>query len=335
VENAKRDFASRKDRVMPLDPRLAGAAAAQHGLFTTAQALAAGYSEHEIKDLLRGKQWSRLRRGIYVETTALPLDEQTRHVLMARAALHRLRPPAHASHVTAAAAHRLVLLEPDLSVLHITRPGTSTSRVEADVHHHAGNTPPGHLIVVDGLAVTDIARTIVDYARESTFEQGIVTAEAALWAKQTSSEEIRSALLECRDWPGARNAGRVVSFASSLSQSPGESISRICFAEHGVPEPRQQVAFHDGAGLIGLADFYWEEQATVAEFDGRLKYEGENADMMTLYAEKRREDRLRALGLEIVRFGWYEARYQGAALARRLEAAFGRGSRSMRRKALA
>jgi very-short-patch-repair endonuclease len=85
------------------------------------------------------------------------------------------------------------------------------------------------------------------------------------------------------------------------------------------------VKVYDRNGQIGVVDFLWEEQATVGEFDGRLKYMGQpNADV--LYAEKRREDRLRALGLEVVRFGYHAVRGGRAELHRAVLDAFARAA---------
>jgi hypothetical protein len=309
-----------------MNPTLAGLAAQQHGMFTTAQALAAGYDQREVARLLRIGRWVRLRRGIYLMADQFPADLAQRHVMMARAVLFRVVPPACASHATAAAVHDLVLLEPDWSVISITRPALASSRVEAGVHHHVGLIPPQHLAMVDGLPVSDVAWTLVDLAREVTFEQGVVAAEAAIWAGRTTKADLQTVLFGCRDWPGARNAGHVVSFASGGSESPGESISRIAFERHGLPAPQQQVEMYDQAGLIGRVDFYWPEHATIGEFDGRVKYEGEAAKIDTLYAEKHREDRLRDLGLQVVRFGWADARFQSADLARRVRIAFARSA---------
>jgi very-short-patch-repair endonuclease len=311
-------------QLMQLDPRLAGVAATQWGLFTTAQAIAAGYSELEIKRHLRAEVWTRLRRGIYIETCLLPAGEAERHVVMTRAVLLRVGGGAFASHVTAAAVHGLVLLEPDLSLVHITVPGLKSSRTEAGVHYHAAVVPPGRVQNVLGVPVTDIAWTIVDMARESTFEQGVVTAEGALWRAQTTSDSLRFVLLHCLDWAGARNAGRVVSFASNGSESPGESLGRIAFEQHGLPAPQQQMRIHDRRGFIARVDYLWLLFRTIGEFDGRSKYEGD-ATSETLYAEKRREDRLRDAGFEVVRFGWSDVRSQSAALAARVRAAFARG----------
>jgi hypothetical protein len=310
-----------------MDVRLAGIAAGQHGLFTTSQALAAAYDAAEIARLLRTGQWTRLRRGIYIETRLQPSDPVHIHAVAARAVLFRVGASASASHVTAAAVHNLAMLEPDLSLVNITRPTLASSRIEAGVHHHIGHIPVSHLISVDGIAVTDVAWSVLDLSRAASFEQGVVTAEAALWTGRTSIVALQDALDDCRDWPGSKNAGRVISFASTGSESPGESLARIAFERQGLPAPEQQVEIRDRAGLIGIADFVWGAHGVIGEFDGRIKYQGQLVEPNTLYAEKRREDRMRELGFEFVRFGWSEVRYQEDALGRRVRSAFARASR--------
>lgn len=309
---------------VPLDPRLAAVAASQHGLFTVAQALSAGYSEREIKLHSRYGDWSRLRRGVYIERQLLPIDDISLHVLNARAALFRVTDGAVASHVTAAAIHGFALLEPDLSTVHITRIGLGSSRTEAGVHHHAVRVPPGKTLNLDDIAVTDAAWTVVDAARESSVEQGLVLAESALWREDTTPAILRDVLFTCRDWPGSRTAGRVVSFASTGSESPGESLARLAFERLGLPQPRQQATVRDARGLIGHVDFLWDEFGTIGEFDGRLKYE--IAPPAVLYAEKLREDRLREAGFEVVRFGWKDVRGGVEELGRRVRAAFARSA---------
>ena len=56
---------------------------------------------------------------------------------------------------------------------------------------------------------------------------GLVAAESALQLGLTSRAELREVLEHCVDWPGARDASRVVSFASALSESAGESLARL------------------------------------------------------------------------------------------------------------
>lgn len=97
--------------------------------------------------------------------------------------------------------------------------------------------------------------------------------------------------------------------ADGLAANPGESLSRglmLGFPE--VPEPRLQHGFVDAAGdLIGFADFDWDGRV-VGEFDGRHKYQkylrpGESVEDAVI-REKYREDRLRALGIHVMRWTW-------------------------------
>ena len=89
----------------------------------------------------------------------------------------------------------------------------------------------------------------------------------------------------------------------------GESRSRVAIRAAGLPEPVLQwrVAAPDGE-LIGMTDFGWPAARTVGEFDGRVKYgrlvrPGQDPGDV-VYAEKLREDRLRAQGLAVVRWTW-------------------------------
>ena len=80
----------------------------------------------------------------------------------------------------------------------------------------------------------------------------------------------------------------------------------------GCPQPHLQIPFSDSDGLIGVVDFFWPELGIVGEADGDVKYldpsfrGGRSADQVVL-DEKIREDRLRALGLKVVRWRWRTA----------------------------
>ncbi len=311
-----------------LPPPLAAQAAAQGGPFTTAQALAAGFDEREILRRRKTGTWTRLRRGVYVETALVSDDEVLHHLLHFRAALLCLQAPVTASHITSAALHRVALLDPDFSLVHITREGSGSARIEAGIQHHDAALPASQLTKVDGLVTTSAARTVLDLARELPFDAGLIAAESALNKRLTTKSELRELLEYCLDWPGARTAGRVVAFASPYSESPGESMGRIAFDELGVPPPSQQVLIFDACGFVARSDFCWEEHRTVGEQDGRLKYVGENATADVLYREKLREDRLRAAGLEVFRFGWQESYRRSPSLRSKAFAAFDRAARS-------
>lgn len=313
---------------MSLPPRLAAVAAAQGGPFTTAQAFAAGYDERAIYRLIRSGRWVRLRRGVYAERLVVPHDDEGRHLLQLRAVLLCLKNPVVASHVTSATLHQIAMLDPDYSLVHVTRDCAGSSRTEAGVYHHDAGLPGGQLTKVDSLLATTAARTVLDLARGERFEAGLIAAESALNKKLTTLAELREILAYCVDWPGARDASRVVSFASPYSESPGESVARIAFDVLGLPPPAQQVEIYDELGFIARSDFLWKGHRTVAEFDGRGKYVGDDIDPEVLYKEKRREVRLRAAGIEVFRIDWAESIGRSKSIRRKALAAFERAARS-------
>jgi hypothetical protein len=312
---------------MGLPPKLAALAASQGGPFTTAQAIAAGFDVREIQRFVQRRQWVRLRRGVYVEAVLLPDDEAARHILDLRAVLLRLRPEVAASHITSAALSRAALLEPDFSLVNVTRDLPGSSRTEAGVRHHDASLPSGQLTKIDGILTTSAARMAVDLARELPYEAALIATESALNKGLATLAELREVLSYCADWIGARNAGRVVSFASPFSESPGETLTRIAFDVLGLPQPEQQVLVFDDAGFIARVDFYVEEHHTIGEFDGAVKYAGEDGKQVVI-DEKRREDRLRQAGAQVFRVGWAESFNKSPSIRRKALAAFERAHHS-------
>lgn len=161
---------------------------------------------------------------------------------------------------------------------------------------------------MNGIRTTSLARTIVDLGRSLPFEQAVVAGDAAL-RRGLADEQLRLSLDRSARRPGMANARRVASFIDPLSESPGESMSRVTLHVAGVPAPTLQYEVCDTFGrLVGRADFCWEEHRTLGEFDGRIKYgrllkPGERLEDV-LFREKLREDALRDLGWQVVRWIW-------------------------------
>jgi hypothetical protein len=77
----------------------------------------------------------------------------------------------------------------------------------------------------------------------------------------------------------------------------------------GCPMPELQVSFRDHLGDIGNTDFYWREYRLAGEADGDSKYldpelRGGRTASEVVLAEKRREDRIRALDEGMTRWPW-------------------------------
>jgi hypothetical protein len=179
-----------------------------------------------------------------------------------------------------------------------------------------------------GVLVTAPARTICDLARNGSFEQAVVSADAALRAG-FPRQLLVDAGKRCASWPGGRAAIRVVEFADERTETPLESLNRIAYAEQGLPAPLTQVSVFDPDGrFVARVDFLFEQQRTVGEADGLVKYRtgieqiDRRSEENALVLEKGRETRLRACGLEVIRNGWDEAYRDHATLAARVRQHF-------------
>ncbi|MHA7175484.1 hypothetical protein ACX80D_02415 [Arthrobacter sp. Sr24] len=104
---------------------------------------------------------------------------------------------------------------------------------------------------------------------------------------------------------------KVIEFASALSGSAGESLSRVKMFRLGFPTPILQEPFELRDGKTAKADFWFKEKRIVGEIDGLGKYLKANwsgglslADR--IIAEKRRENQIRAQGVGFARWDWKE-----------------------------
>lgn len=319
-----------------LSPELLARSATQRGVFTAEQARGAGHSQNDLQRLRAHRHIVSVRRGVYalrVEYEGATPTEQ--HGMQVAALSLVLVPPAVLSHQTAAAELDLELLEPDWSLLHVTRSGAAGTRVEARVKHHAAEMPAAHVVRRENeLDVTTLARTAVDVARETDrFECALAAFDSALRA-QVPRQELFDTTMRARNWPGARMACAALQRSDGRAANPGESWSRAVLVGHGVPPDDLQVAVHDEDGLVGYADFGWD--GVLGEMDGKGKYgigvdtDREEAGRI-LWREKRREDRLRAQGYEVVRWTYadhYRPQVIAAAVARALARVVERRRRS-------
>lgn len=282
--------------------------------------LAGGWTRGEVQRGRRRGDLEGVRRGVYLPpgVRARTTDPVGAHVLGAHAAAPEVADDVVFSHVTAAALLGLPIWRIPLNRLHLTRDRPGGGRLRPGSHVHAMAVPPGDAVRIDGLRVTSPARTVVDLARTERFEQALVVADAALHqdllrrsARESgpgaaSEAELAAALARATGRRGCPAARRVVAWADGRSESVGESRSRVAIARSRLPTPTLQWS---PAGMPDVrTDFAWPEQGVVGEFDGRVKYgrllrPGQDPAEV-LWEEKRREDRLRATGLTVVRWVW-------------------------------
>lgn len=307
-------------------PALAKIAQEQHGVFRRSQALANGYDDVTIERFRRQGVWVPVRHGVY--TTAerharAMADPRLAHLLEAAARRLVIAGDTVLSHETAAVFHGLALLDPIAGEPRLTRHRPDgAGRMTA---HDLYVAPVPLRDRQAGQPVTTAARTVADCARALPRPAALVTVESALHLGLDRDEVLR-VLAACSGWPGSAVARELVGFASCWSESVLESLARLWFLDNDLPLPEPQLVVRDAGGrFVARVDFAWPAYRTVCELDGQLKY----ADRQVLWQEKRREDAVRDLGLEVVRGYWSDGADGGRALAARLRRAFVRGARAV------
>jgi very-short-patch-repair endonuclease len=192
-----------------------------------------------------------------------------------------------------------------LAEVQVTRRDALTGRVRAGVRFHVGRLSDSSVTVVDGVVATRPARALVELACVTTYETAVVAMDAALRQRLVSQADLCDALEIVNCWPGSGTAQAAVAFADGRSESVGESRLRVLMDNQGLPEPALQTRFGTSVDhVVARVDFYLREHGVVVEFDGLVKYR--DTAVNTVLAEKAREDRLRELGLIVVRVTWDE-----------------------------
>jgi very-short-patch-repair endonuclease len=281
--------------------------ARDHGGCLTAERVRSfGLTEGEVRTLVRRGLLVRVRRGVLaipgepLEVVGAQTPDQQRAVVASLLA----HGDSVASHESAARAWGLPLLgQAARTGTTVTRPGelARTPAGASDDRVLTSELPPGHVVRLrPWLPMTSPARTVADLARTRGPEDGLVAADAALATGLLSREQYSGVLEDCAQFPGIGRALTVAGEMSGLAESPLESLSRHRLRGFSLPEPELQVEVRRPDGtLVARVDFLFGGRV-VGEADGRGKYRSA-AD---LWAEKRREDELRALGYAVVRWSW-------------------------------
>lgn len=298
------------------------------GVFTVAEAMAAGYTRAQIRHRVATGAWQGLRRGVLVEDEVARrarADPRSHHRLLTAAAL-AAHAGAWASHESAAVSHGLEFLrQPDLDLVRLTRParGLTQVRREAGSEIHSCGLPPEHRN--DAKRATTPARTVVDLARRLPLLDAVVVADSAMRRRGVRNADLARVLESCRGWPGSVQAGAVLGLADPLAESVLESLSRVELVGHGLP-PETQCWLVGPDGRALRVDFLWWPERTVGEADGLGKYVkyGPRPTMDPLKVEKIRQEVLEDWGLEVVRWGMREMRRDSAGVADRVRRGFAR-----------
>jgi hypothetical protein len=272
-------------------------------ILTRAQAHRDGTSDAQLQRAVRRGELHRIAAGIYMRADHFrELDARARHRCAVMVATESCGPGAIVSHASAAVMHGLDCGGLRLDTVHKTRNRCSGGRKSQTLHLHPAVVPAEEVVLIDGVATTSLARTFVDLARTTPFETAVVIGDCAL-RRGMRRENVDASLDHARGRLGMSRARVAATFIEPGAESPGESISRVRMRDDGWPMPTLQHEIRHGGRFIGRVDFFWKEHGVVGEFDGMVKYRGDNTGR-AVEREKLREDAIRDAGFEVFRWVW-------------------------------
>lgn len=258
---------------------------------------------------------ARVACGAYASTRHLTAEQL--HEVRTRAVLERLRNVA-ASHVSAAVVRDLPVPNGELALVHVTPTTERLGRPKSGRYHrmHSRPIPEERLGFAKGIPVTDDLLTVTDCARLLDQDWGVVVVDAALHRGSITPEDLAQAVAELRGVAGVARARRLPYLVSSLSESPGESLTRLRIRRMGLDADEQVWIGGDRVDFV-------IDDCLVVEFDGRGKYAMNGDPERAYWNEKARNDRLSEGGYEVLHITWAEL-WDEPALALRIMGALAR-----------
>jgi very-short-patch-repair endonuclease len=266
------------------DAAIARIAARQHGVVTSRQLLIAGVSRSAISDRLSAGRLHRVHRGVYA--VGHPnIGNEGRWM----AAVLACGKGAVVSHASAAELWTMLPLREaeareDLPVTHVTLSGEGKSRVGIRVHR-SSTLSPAQCTRRDAIPVTKPARTLDDLRRVLPGQQF-------------------AAVLRQAEFLGLPIGNR---FAPDHTRSELEGRFLALLRRHRLPQPEANVRV---GGFV--VDFLWRTEQLIAELDGWQAHRTRSA----FETDRARDNRLRVLGFNVVRFTWRRVADEPAAVAR-------------------
>lgn len=270
------------------DRALAKLATAQHGVVAARQLRLLGYSSSAIGRRAESGRLLRIHRGVYaVGHARLSLRGRWMAAVLAAG------PGALLSHRAAAALWEL--RPPPSGAIDVVVPGRRRRRARGIRCHSARTIDDADRASVDGIPVTAIERTMLDYAE-------VASAQRLRFAFETAErlERVDGSKLDALR---ARSRGRhgLKPLAAALDALRGpapwtQSELELRFLElvraASLPEPQTNVVI---AGVT--VDFYWPAGGLVVEVDG-FRFHRTRA---SFESDRRRDARLQIVGCRVIR----------------------------------
>jgi hypothetical protein len=187
---------------------------------------------------------------------------------------------------------------------------------------HSDTMLPGETVCVNGMAVTNAARTAFDLGRRLPVTAAVQRVDALMNATGLQAADVEKVI---SGHPGVRGLSalrRVLPLVDAGAQSPYETLTRLILLRAGLPTPATQVPVADEYGfVVAYVDMGWPELRVAVEYDGAQHWTD---------ARQRRRDIERLADLEAL--GWVVIRVSSdmvrtpAAIVAKVRAALERRS---------
>lgn len=278
-----------------IDRELAAIARSRHGLITADDIRRIGLTRRQLRRRLENGSMVRISESVLAVSGA-PVTWAQR----ATAALHAV-PNSVLSHDSAARLHPLEGIGSSEGV-------TITAGLEA-YHQLSGVTvrrtrllPSEHVVLIGGLPVTSVARTLVDLGADLQDARLTHVVERALAARQVGWDDLVDIVrsMSARGRPGVGRVRRVLTRIEG--QPPTESHLERMYLDvlrrRRIPLPEMQVRAPWSDREPGRVDAMYRSTRSIVELDGRTWHSRNQA-----FENDRRRDQLATMnGFRTVRF---------------------------------
>ncbi len=179
------------------------------------------------------------------------------------------------------------------------------------------------IVVIDGMRVTDPARTALDLARRYPIDEVMPVLDSLARATRFNLADVERLIDRYRGRYKIREARAALELVDPGAESPRETWLRMIFIRNGFRRPQTQIPVYNEYGvLVAELDMGWEDVMVAAEYEG----DHHRSDPDEFHKGIRRHE-------DVAELGWIDVRVTKrdteAGVVRRVAAAFERRGRSI------